>query len=201
VLGGIYFGVFTPTEAAAIGAVGAVVLGIIMNRLSLKGYMDAIFDTGRLSAMVFAIIIGGILFARFMVLTGVTENLVSLIVGLGINRYFIIGLLVVPYMVMGMFFEVLAMFILTLPIVYPVILDLGFDPVWFGVFIAIMAELALVTPPIGANCFVIHGVAPDIPLADVFRGVIPFFIGDFTLICLLIFFPQIALWLPSTMLQ
>ncbi len=200
VLGGIYAGVFSPTEAAGCGAAGALIIGLAMRRLKLKGYMEALMDTGRVTAMIFAIIIGGILFARFLTLTGVTEALVGMIVGLHVNRYVIVTLLVPVYIFLGMILDVFGMIILTMPIVHPVMMALGFDPIWFGVFIVMMSEVALVTPPVGANVFVIAGIARDVPLMSIFRGVVPLLAGNFAVLALMVAFPQIALWLPRTML-
>jgi C4-dicarboxylate transporter DctM subunit len=200
VLGGIYAGVFSATEAAGCGAAGACIIGLVMRRLKLQGYMEALRDTGRVSAMIFAIIIGGILFARFLTLTGVTELLVGSIVSLNMNRYVIVTLLILVYVFLGMILDVFGMIILTMPIVYPIMMALGFDRIWFGVFIVIMSEMALVTPPVGANVFVIAGIARDVPMMDIFRGVVPLLLGNFIVVALIIIFPQIALWLPTTML-
>ncbi|OPY92445.1 MAG: Sialic acid TRAP transporter permease protein SiaT [Syntrophaceae bacterium PtaU1.Bin231] len=200
VLGGIYAGVFSPTEAAGAGAAGSLFIGLMMNRLKLKGYLESLMDTGRVAAMIFAIIIGGILFARFLTLTGVTEWLVSGIVGLKMNRYVIVSLLVVVYIFLGMILDVFGMIILTMPIVYPVMTAMGFDPIWFGVFIVIMSEVALVTPPVGANVFVVAGIARNVPLMTIFKGVAPLLAGNFAVLALMVAFPQIALWLPTTML-
>ena len=200
VLGGIYAGVFSPTEAAGCGAAGALIIGLVMRRLKLKGYMEALMDTGRVTAMIFAIIIGGILFARFLTLTGVTEALVTVIVGLDVNRYVIVALLVPVYIFLGMILDVFGMIILTMPIVHPVMMALGFDPIWFGVFIVMMSEVALVTPPVGANVFVVAGIARGVPLMSIFKGVIPLLMGNFIVLALMVAFPQIALWLPRTML-
>lgn len=199
VLGGLYLGVFTATEAAGVGAFAACAVGIFMRRLNMKGYIASLQEAGRLTAMVFAIIIGGILYARFMVLTGVTATVVDSIISMDVNRYVIVLLLVCMYVVLGMFLDVWGMLILTIPLVFPVMKSLGFDPVWFGVFLVIMTEMALLTPPVGANVYVIHGIAKDVPMNDIFAGVIPMLAGNLTVIALITAFPQLVLWLPSTM--
>lgn len=200
VLGGIYAGIFSATEAAGCGAVGACIMGFGMRRLKFKGYLAALVDTGRVSAMIFAIIIGGVLFARFLTLTGLTEYLVSAIISLDVNRYVIVVALVPVYIVLGMILDVFGMIILTMPIVHPAIMALGFDPIWFGVFIVIMSEMALVTPPVGANVFVVAGIDRDVPMINIFKGIVPLLIGNFFVLALLIMFPQLVLWLPTTMI-
>lgn len=199
VLGGIYAGIFTPTEAAAIGVVAACLIGLVMRRLRLKGYMDAVLETGKVSAMIFAIIIGGILFSRFLVLTGVTNILVGSVLGLDLNRNALIIALIPIYIVLGMFLDVFGMIVLTMPIVFPVLVNIGVDPIWLGVFITMMCEVALITPPVGANVFVIHGIAKGVPLMSIFRGVIPMIAANLAVLVLIIIFPQLCLWLPSTM--
>lgn len=195
VLGGIYFGVFTPTEAAGIGVSGVFVVTLVMGRVTWEGTKAALLDAGRTSAMIFAIIVGGHIVGAFLNVTGVTTGLISWIADLGVNRYLVIAIFVLLYLVLGAILDVWGMLILTLPFVFPVIIDLGFDPVWFGIFIVIMVEIALITPPIGINVYVMHNLAPDVPLTEIFKGVAPFVVVSLIFVVLLTAFPQMALFL------
>ena len=199
VIGGIYGGIFTPTEAAGIGCSGVLVAAIPGRRLNLSAVRKALSDTVMISVMLFAIIVGGYVFARLMAVTGLTESIVGILVSLELGRAGFLFLLVLLYLVLAAMLDVFGMLVLSIPFVMPVVLALGIDPVWFGVFVVIMAEVALVTPPIGANVFVMRRIAPDVPMEDIFWGVAPFVLGEFVVILLLVLFPALALWLPSLM--
>lgn len=199
VIGGIYGGIFTPTEAAGVGCTGVLVVAAIGRRLTSQAMSKALEETALVSAMIFAIIVGGYLVARFLAITGITENLVAMLVGLDLGRVPFLLLLVLIYLVLGAMVDVFGMLVLTIPFVMPVVVELGIDPVWFGVFVVMMAELALVTPPIGANVFVMRRTAPEVSMGDIFMGVLPFVIGELIVIALVIAFPEIALWLPRQM--
>ena len=199
VIGGIYGGIFTPTEAAGVGCAGVLVAAAIGRRLTSQAMSKALEETALVSAMIFAIIVGGYLVARFLAITGITENLVAMLVGLDLGRVPFLLLLVLIYLVLGAMVDVFGMLVLTIPFVMPVVVELGIDPVWFGVFVVMMAELALVTPPIGANVFVMRRTAPEVSMGDIFMGVLPFVIGELIVIALVIAFPEIALWLPRQM--
>ena len=199
VIGGIYGGIFTPTEAAGIGCAGVLVAAFFWRRLNLRDVRKALEDTVLISVMLLAIIIGGYVFARLMAVTEITESLVGLLVAMDLGRAGFLFVLVLLYLALGAMLDVFGMLVLSIPFVMPVVLALGIDPVWFGVFVVIMAEVALVTPPIGANVFVMRRIAPDVPMEDIFWGVAPFVLGEFVIILLLVLFPQIALWLPSLM--
>jgi TRAP-type C4-dicarboxylate transport system permease large subunit len=147
----------------------------------------------------FAIIVAGYLLARFLAVTGTTEALVSILVGMELGRVGFLVLLIGLYLVLGSMLDVFGMLVLTIPFVMPVVRELGIDPIWFGVFAVVMAEVALVTPPIGANVFVMRRTAPEVPMGDIFLGVLPFVVGEMIVIALLIAFPEIALWLPRRM--
>jgi TRAP-type C4-dicarboxylate transport system permease large subunit len=149
--------------------------------------------------MIFAIIVGGYLVARFLAVTRLTDALVGLIIAAELGRIGFLSLLVLLYFVLGAMLDVFGMLVLTIPFVLPVVLELGIDPIWFGVFVVIMAELALITPPIGANVFIMRRVAPDVPMEEIFRGVFPFVIGELLVLALLILFPGLALWLVDRM--
>jgi len=199
VIGGIYGGVFSPTEASGIGVTGVLLVTLVMRRLTWEKFKQSLLDTGVTSAMIFAILIGGYLFSRFLALTEITINLINYIQSLQLNHYLFMLCVMLFFTLLGCVLDVFGMLILTLPFLFPIILQLGYDPVWFGVFTVITAEIALVTPPIGVNVFIMKNLAPEVAIEDIFKGILPFLICDFTLIVLLIFFPQIALWLPSTL--
>ncbi len=199
IIGGIYAGIFTPTEAAGVGCTGVLVTALVQRKLSLGAIAAALRSTALISAMIFAIIVGGYVLARFLAVTGLTEALVELILAAELGRVGFLLLLVVLYFVLGAMLDVFGMLVLTIPFVLPVIIELGIDPVWFGVFAVIMAELALITPPVGANVFIMRRVAPEVPMEDIFRGVFPFVIGELVVLTLLILFPEMALWLVERM--
>ena len=201
VMGGIYLGIFTPTEAAGIGVTGVVVVGLLMGRLTWRAFMQAVIDSGVTTGMIFAVIIGGQLVARFFVLTDLTRSIVDLISVSGLNAYVVIFLFVLMYLVLGALLDVWGMLILTLPFTFPIVSDLGFDPVWFGIFVVLMTELALITPPVGINVYVMHGIAKDVPLGTIFRGVMPFVVVVLLFVALITAFPEIVLWLPRVAMR
>ena len=199
VLGGIYGGIFTPTEASAIGAVGVLVVAFAMKRLNWTRLKDSFWQTGEISAMIYAILIGGVMFSRLLVQTDVTPALVNYIAGLQVSPYAIIFLFSVMFLLLGAVLDTFGMLILTLPLVFPICRNLGFDPVWFGIYMTVMMEIAMLTPPIGLNVFVMQRVAPEVPLSEIFRGVLPFVIICLVIVVIITALPQLALWLPSTM--
>jgi tripartite ATP-independent transporter DctM subunit len=199
IIGGIYAGAFTPTEAAAVGCVGVLAIAWLRRRLSRNAIAAALRDSTLISAMIFAIIVGGYLVAHFLALTGLTDYLVGLIIAAEFGRVSFLLFLVALYLLLGAMLDVFGMLVLTIPFVFPVVLELGIDPVWFGVFVVIMAELALITPPIGANVFIMRRVAPEVPMSDIFRGVAPFVVGELLVLALLVTFPGLALWLVARM--
>ncbi len=199
VLGGIYGGVFTPTEASAIGSIGVIAVALAMRRLTLRALRDSLHQAAILSAMIYVIFVGGTLIGKFLVQTEITPGLIAWVGELDVSRYVVIALFAVMYLVLGAVLDTFGMIILTLPFVFPVILALGFDRVWFGIFLTIMIELALITPPIGINVYVVKRVVPDVPLMDIFRGAAPFGVLTLLVVVLITLFPQIVLWLPSTM--
>lgn len=197
VMGGIYGGIFTPTEASGIGAVSVFAIGVVMGRLTLDKIVLALTETAKTSGMVFAIIVGGTMLARFIAVTEVPQQLVGLISENAGGIYTTLILLTVMYLILGAILDVFGMLILTLPFVFPIVLQLGIDPVWFGIYVVIITEIALVTPPVGVNSFVMHSVAKDVPLSTIFRGTFPFVAVAVLLLIAMTIFPQIALWLPS----
>jgi C4-dicarboxylate transporter, DctM subunit len=199
VIGGLYMGIFSPTEAASIGAVGALALGILNGSFTRRMLSRSLLDAVKTTATVFTILIGAILFNNFLILASVPSLVSSWITGLPLGKTAILMVIIGMYFILGCLLDSLAMILLTIPIVFPIINALGYDPVWFGIIIVMVVELGLITPPIGMNVFVIKGIARDVPLAMIFRGVAPFIVAQVVLILILVAFPHIALWLPSTM--
>jgi tripartite ATP-independent transporter DctM subunit len=198
VIGGIYGGIFTPTEAAGIGVLSLVVIAIVMRRLNWENFKQSLLKSMHTSAMIFIIIIGGHMMGKFVVFTGLTENVIGAITGADFSPLMVMLMISLLYIVLGMVLDVWGMLILTIPFTLPIILDLGYDPVWYGVYAVIMAELALITPPVGINVYVMAKMAPDVQLTKIFRGVAPFFIFTLFLVFLITLFPGIAMWLPRT---
>jgi C4-dicarboxylate transporter DctM subunit len=194
---GLIIGWFTPTEAGAIGAFGAIAFSLIRRRLSWKGFTDSIIDTIRSTGMIFMIIIGAFVFNYFLAISTIPMELAEWVSNLGFPPVVIMVIIILVYMVLGCFIDAMSMVLLTIPIFYPVAVSLGFDPIWFGVIIVLLVEMAAITPPVGMNVYVIHGIARDVPMQNVFKGIIPFLLIEVGFVVLLIAFPQIALFLPS----
>jgi tripartite ATP-independent transporter DctM subunit len=198
VMGGIYSGTFTPSEAAGVGAFTVLAMLLVMRRLTWRGFIDAAVQTGQISLMIFAIFISVGLFTSFLVLTNVTPTFVNLIAESGLNKYLVLLMIVVMFLILGMILDPIGMLLLSLPFVFPLAMRLGFDPVWFGIICVIMVEIALVTPPVGFNCFILRQVAGDmVKLKDVFLGTLPFVIMSLFVVALLVAFPGLVLWLPN----
>lgn len=197
VIGGIYAGVFTPTEASGFGAMGALIIGVVMRRLDAKKIGECLMETAQTTSMIFLILIGAILFSSFISLSGTPSLMGEWIVGLELTPLKTLILIVFIYMLLGAFLDTLAMIILSIPIFFPIVMDLGYDPVWFGVLVVIVVELALITPPLGINVFVIKGMATKVTLAQVFAGVLPFCLALVALIVLVIAVPDVVLFLPN----
>ncbi|MFH1794168.1 MAG: TRAP transporter large permease [Pseudomonadota bacterium] len=196
-IGGIYLGWFTPTEAAAIGAFGALALGFLTMRLSFRAAFDSFEETVRLVASLTFIVIASIMFSYFVVQTGLSRGIAAWITEADMNPVAVIALVFVFYLVLGCFLEGLGMVLITVPILLPVIMAVGFDPVWFGVFLVVMVEIGLITPPVGMNLFVLRAVAPQISMRDTYLGALPYLVAPFLLTVLMVAFPDIALWLPN----
>ena len=199
IIGGLYGGLFTATEAAGAGAGGAFVIGILRRRLSGADILRSLLETTRTTAAVFTILIGALLFGYFLTVTQTPQKVTEFLTGLGIGRYGVLTLIMLMYLVLGCLMDALAMIILTVPIVFPVIKELGFDPIWFGVIIVMTVELGLIHPPVGMNVFVIKSVVKDVSFTTIFRGVIPFVATDLIRLVILILFPLLATWLPTRM--
>lgn len=199
VLGGIYIGAFTPTEAAGMGAGGAMLLTALRGRLGLRDTLRTLFDTAKTTAVMFFILFGALYFKNYVNLAGLTTDLREWINALGAGPYQVIFMCLILFLVLGCLLESLSMILLTVPVLFPIVTGLGFDGIWFGIFVVVATELSFITPPIGMNVFVMRIIAPDIPLKEVYKGVFPFVIMDLVRLGLLIAIPGMALLIPSTM--
>ena len=199
VMGGIYFGFFTPIEAGGIGATGALLIGLLKRKLGMQSIKLSIIESTKITTMIFTILFGAFIFGYFISVSTlplwVSQNLSEA----GLPPYILLIAVVFLYMILGCFMEFVSMMVLTLPIIYPLMLEMGFDPIWWGVVMVVLLELAQITPPVGINVYTIKSVAPDVPIGTIFRGVIPFFVSMLVCIVILSIFPQIATFLPSIM--
>jgi C4-dicarboxylate transporter DctM subunit len=200
VLGGLIIGWFTPTEAGAVGAFGAIVFSMFRRRLNWQKFRQSIRETVKLTGMLYAIMIGAMLFKYFMAVTTIPTVLGEYVAGLTIHPLAVMGVIILFYIFLGCFLEALSMILLTIPIFVPLTLSLGFDLVWFGIIIVRVAELALITPPIGMICYNIAAIAPDVPITTIFKGVFPFIISDIIHVAMLLLVPGVVLFLPNLML-
>ncbi|WP_108661317.1 TRAP transporter large permease [Acuticoccus kandeliae] len=198
-IGGIYAGVFTPVEAAGIGAALVILFALIGRALTFATFREAVLETVRTTAMLYAIVIGANVLNPFFAVTQIPATLGEGLAALGLGAYGTLAMIILAYVVLGMFLDGLSMLVVTIPIVFPVVTGLGFDPVWFGVVAVIVIEMGMITPPVGLNVFVVKGVAADVPLTTVFRGVMPFLLAMIVCLILIIVFPQIALFIPNSM--
>ena len=199
IMGGLYMGLFTPTEAAGVGAFGVFLFALFRGRLTKENFIAALTETMRTTAMIFVIVIGAMIFGYFLAISRLPYELATFVSTLPVSPYVILIVILVVYLMLGCIMDTLAMVILTVPIFYPVILKLGFDPIWFGVIMVLVSEMGVITPPVGLNVYVIHGVAKDVPLFTIFRGILPFLCMMILCIILVILFPQIATFLPDLM--
>jgi C4-dicarboxylate transporter DctM subunit len=199
VIGGLYGGVFTATEAASMGAGGAFLIAAARRRLSASQFLDCLIRALRTSAAIFTILMGALLFGYFLTITQTPQHVTAALTGLGVSRYGVLLIIMAMYLVLGCVMDAMAMVILTIPIVFPVITALGFDPIWFGVIIVMTVELGLIHPPVGMNVFVIKSVIRDVRIATIFVGVLPFVVTDLLRLSILILFPAISTYLPNHM--
>jgi len=200
VMGGIYTGFFTATEAASVGAFGAFVLGLINRKLTWPRLLSSLHHTGSTTAMLFVLIIGAFIFSAFMTISGVPIALANFISGLQLNSYIIIALILLFFIFTGLFMDIIAIMMITVPIFAPVVHGLGFDLVWFGVLIMVTMLVGSITPPVGILVFTVGGMVRDVPMYLIFRGVIPFIIAMIVFLILLVAFPNISLFLPDIVL-
>jgi len=201
VLGGIYFGWFTPVEAASVGALLTFILTVVRGKLTIATLKFCTLETVKTFAFVYLIVVGAFLFNPFLAVTQIPSKLAGIVAGLEMAPLAVLLIIVATYIVLGTFLEGIAMLVLTIPIVFPLIQDLGYDPIWFGALLVVTLEMSLISPPLGLNVFVVKGISDGVPMAEIFKGIIPFWIAMLICAALLIAFPQIALFLPQTMIN
>ncbi|MDX9746369.1 MAG: TRAP transporter large permease [Syntrophales bacterium] len=199
VMGGLFIGLFTPTEAAAIGALGTLVIAVVGRNLSWDGFLKTLDDTVRITCMIMVIVAGATIFGHFLAVTRIPTDIGVWVGGLPLPPFAIMAMIILIYVLLGCLMDSLAMVMLTVPVFFPVVTTLGYDPIWFGVIIVLVAEIGVITPPIGINVYVVAGVARDVPLHIIFRGTIWMMAALFSTVLLVMIFPQLALYLPSLM--
>ncbi len=197
VMSGLFAGIFTPTEAGGIGAAGTLLLAVVTRTINLKGFSNALMETTRISCMIMVIVAGATIFGHLLAVSRIPFDIATWIAHFDLHPWLVMILVIAVYIVGGCFIDSLALIMLTIPIFYPVILHLGYDPIWFGVIIVLITQIGVITPPVGINVYVVSGVARDVPLEVIFRGVVPMLIALIVLTLILIPFPQIVLFLPS----
>jgi tripartite ATP-independent transporter DctM subunit len=198
IIGGIYGGIFTPTEAGGVGAFGAIVISLVSGRLNLKILLDSLMEATKITAMIMLLVVGAFTLMKFLAMSRLPFYLAETISALALPRYVIFAGIIVLYIFLGMFLDIFAAIVLTIPVIFPLVTQMGFDPIWFGVVMVLVMEMGLITPPVGLNVFALSGVT-GVPLHTVFRGVLPFVLAMILCILLLILFPQLALFIPSRM--
>ena len=205
IMGGIFFGVFTPSEAAGIGATGALVFAVARRKMSWRIFFGSVLEAGRTAAAVFVVAFGALMLNQFVNIAGAPQEILAFIQGMELSPYMVVMLILCCYIALGMIIDGLAMIFLTVPIFVPLVagLDLPMEPalqlIWWGIVVVMVVEISLITPPIGLNVFVISSMLPDVPVGKVFRGIMPFFVADIFRLMLVVFFPPAALWLTQFM--
>jgi tripartite ATP-independent transporter DctM subunit len=197
VLGGMLVGWFAPTEAAGIGAFGAIVASIIRGKFNWKAFRDSLYDTVQNTGMIFATLIGAYVITPFIAVSRIPMELSSIVAASGLPPYAILTLILLLYMVLGCFIDTMSMILLTVPVFFPLITGLGFDPIWFGIVVVMVVEIGLVTPPMGLIVWVTAGIAKNVPMEKIFKGIWPFVAVDVIFVILLIFFPKIVMLGPE----
>lgn len=197
-MGGLFAGWFTPTEAGAVGAAGVLVVTLLFRQLNWEGIKKSLVDTTRTTAMIMLMVAGAMVFGRFMAISRVPFEVATWAGSLDLPSFAIVGLILLVYLVLGCFIDALAMILLTIPIFYPIVVtQLGYDPIWFGVIVVLVVAMGVITPPVGMNVYVIKGVAPDVPLETIFRGIWPFLLAIIVCLAIMMVFPGLATWLPE----
>ena len=199
VMGGLFLGWFTPTEAGGVGAFGTLAVTIFQRQMTWAKFVKSLYETLRTSCMVLMLITGATIFGHFLAVTRIPFNMASWVAGAAMPPYFIVGLIILIYLAGGCFIDALALIMLTIPIFYPIVMDLGYDPIWFGIIITLVTQMGVITPPVGINVYVVSGVAQDIELEKIFKGAAPFLAALIVGTLILMIFPGIALWLPDLM--
>ena len=201
VMGGIYVGWFTPTEAGAVGATALLFVAFVKKSLTWGNLVEALLEAVRISVMVLFLVAGANVFSYFLALTTIPMQVAAWAAGLEVSRYVIHVVIIVIYLFLGCFLDAISMMVLTMPVIYPVITELHFDPIWFGVIAVLMMEAGLITPPMGLNIFTVAGVAKGVAVEEIFKGVAPFLVSVFVVVALITIFPSLALYLPQMMLR
>jgi tripartite ATP-independent transporter DctM subunit len=199
VIGGIYFGIFSPTEAAGIGAFGAFIFSLAQRKLGWAQLKSSVTDTLKTTAMAFTMLVGAMFLTYFMAVSRLPNALSDFVGGLELNPYLILTGILLMYILLGCFLDAVAMIVLTIPVFFPLVVSMDFSPIWFGIIVVRAVEIGMITPPIGINVYVIKGIARDVPMQTIFKGIIPFFIADLFHVALLVAFPGICLFLPGLM--
>ncbi len=197
VIGGMFQGFFTPTEAAAVGAAGTIVIALVKRQLTWKKMIRSLQETVRTSCMVMIIVTGAVIFGHFLAVTQIPVKLASFLAGLPLPGWMVMGLVILFYLLAGCFVDALGLILLTIPIFYPVVMQLGYDPIWFGVIIVVVTQMGVISPPVGVCVYVVSGIERDIPLQTIFRGALPFLAALILAAIILIAFPQLCLFLPN----
>jgi tripartite ATP-independent transporter DctM subunit len=200
-IGGIYAGVFTPSEAAAVGAALAFIYAIWRRSITRETLANVLIETVNTTSLVFLILIGALVFGPFLALSGLPEQIATWLAGLDVPRVMILIIVLAVYVVLGTFLEGFSMLVLTLPIVIPIMQTLGYDLIWFGVLMVIVLEMGLISPPVGINVFIVKGLVPDVPMTEIFTGILPFWVAMLICVALLVIFPDIATFIPNNMIR
>lgn len=196
-IGGLFLGWFSPTQAGAVGAAGALLIGVIRRQITLKSFVDAVRDGVQMSCMILFIITGAIVFGRFLVISNIPSGLADLMGNLPAPRMLIMVIIILIFFVGGFFMDSMGLIVVLIPIFFPLVTKLGFDPIWFGVIVVLVTEMGVITPPVGVNVFVIKGICPEIPLELIFKGIMPFLGALIIMTAILLVFPHLATFLPS----
>lgn len=199
VVGGIYMGIFTPTEAGAIGAFGAFLLIIGKRRLTWRAMTSALREAIQITAMIMFIVIGAMVFAYFLTITQMPMRMADWAAGLEANKYVVLTVIIFFFILLGCIMDAVVIMLIVTPVIFPLVIAMGFDPIWFGIIMIRVVEIGFITPPVGLNIYIIKGVAKDVPLTTMFRGIVPFLLADIVMVTVLVAFPQISLFLPNLM--
>lgn len=197
VMGGIYLGVFTPTEAAGIGATGSFFITLVRGKMTIKSLVATLVSTVRTTAMLFFLVMGAVLFSNFINIAGLPDALKDMVLNMDLSPVLVIMMIIAIYVILGCVLESMSMILLTVPVFYPMVETLGFDLIWFGILVVVVTEISLITPPVGLNVFVLRTVLPDVKLSTIFKGVFPFWVADIVRLLLIALIPAISLFLPS----
>lgn len=200
IMGGLYGGVFTPTEAGGIGAAGALAISLVRRQITGSKFAWCLLDTAKMSSMIIALIVGAFIFNQFLAITRVPNIASEYIVGMGLNKYLVLFLIIILYIILGMIFDIQSICVVTVPIIFPIMTSIGFDPIWYGVIMVRLMEIGLISPPFAMNLFALAGVV-DVPLSTMYRGIIPFLIADAFNLVLLIAIPSLSTFLPNMMMK